>query len=255
MIDSTPPAPAIRPQADLAAIQVIRTVLAELVADPDPGVVFTSLAESYSRAAAISCAVHLIGDGSHSVLKRPESAVAGATPELIAQQDPDDEHSLALCMQLLSGTGEPLVSADWVAVPIGAATSDGGPPPALGALVCRVGDAAAAGVHAEIAQVLVAAATQTVRTQQRMAKAEQDVSHLQVALASNRDIGTAMGILMTVHLVSHEEAFDLLRRASQHSHRKLRDVAADVIFTGAVEIPPARQVPVPAPVRSAARRR
>lgn len=81
------------------------------------------------------------------------------------------------------------------------------------------------------------------------------MNHLQVALASNRDIGTAVGILMRVHLVAQDEAFDLLRRASQHSHRKLCDVAADVIFTGAVEITSVRQSPVPTPLRSAARRR
>lgn len=158
-------------------------------------------------------------------------------------------------MQLLSGSREPLVSESSVAVPIGASALDSEPVPVLGAPVCRLTDGDAAAVHAEIAQVLVTVATHSVVTQRRLARADQDVNRLQVALASNRDIGTAMGILMRVHLVSQDEAFDLLRRASQHSHRKLREVAADVIFTGAVLTPPVRETPIPAPPRSPARRR
>jgi ANTAR domain/GAF domain len=55
---------------------------------------------------------------------------------------------------------------------------------------------------------------------------------LQRAVESNRDIGTAVGILMTRHKTTREKAFDLLRIASQHQHRKLREVALDVIHTG-----------------------
>lgn len=56
--------------------------------------------------------------------------------------------------------------------------------------------------------------------------------HLAVAVQSNRRIGVAIGILMTQHLVDEEEAFALLRRVSQASNRKLRDVAEQVIHTG-----------------------
>jgi AmiR/NasT family two-component response regulator len=41
-----------------------------------------------------------------------------------------------------------------------------------------------------------------------------------------------MGILMAKHLVTKEQAFDLLRITSQHSDRKLRDVALEVTNTG-----------------------
>ena len=58
--------------------------------------------------------------------------------------------------------------------------------------------------------------------------------HLRQALESNRDIGAAIGILMGTKLVTKEQAFDLLRIASQHTHRKLREVALDVIDTGAL---------------------
>ena len=52
------------------------------------------------------------------------------------------------------------------------------------------------------------------------------------AIASNRDIGVAMGILSARHNIRPQEAFELLRVASQHTNRKLRDLAAEVIQTG-----------------------
>jgi GAF domain-containing protein len=56
--------------------------------------------------------------------------------------------------------------------------------------------------------------------------------HLRTALDTNRDIGIAIGVLMTSMLITKVQAFDLLRIASQHGHRKLRDVALEVIDTG-----------------------
>ena len=56
--------------------------------------------------------------------------------------------------------------------------------------------------------------------------------HLERALESSREIGTAMGILMARELVTAEQAFDMLSKASQHTHRKLRDIARDVRDTG-----------------------
>ncbi|HEU5268448.1 MAG TPA: ANTAR domain-containing protein [Jatrophihabitans sp.] len=58
------------------------------------------------------------------------------------------------------------------------------------------------------------------------------VSHLRVALGTNRQIGAAMGILMARHRCNSDEAFTALRVASQHLHRKLRDIADEVVFTG-----------------------
>lgn len=58
--------------------------------------------------------------------------------------------------------------------------------------------------------------------------------NLQKAVQTNRDIGTAMGVLMGLHKVTREQAYDLLRIASQATNRKLRDVATHVIDTGAV---------------------
>lgn len=66
--------------------------------------------------------------------------------------------------------------------------------------------------------------------------------HLKEALQSNRRIGMAIGILMALHRVGEQQAFDILRIASQHTHIKLRDVAEEVIHTGAT---PAWQVRQP----------
>ena len=44
----------------------------------------------------------------------------------------------------------------------------------------------------------------------------------------------AIGILMAIRRVSQEEAFDLLRVRSQRSNRKLREIADEVVLTGAL---------------------
>jgi GAF domain-containing protein len=54
-------------------------------------------------------------------------------------------------------------------------------------------------------------------------------SQLQEALASRDLIGQAKGILMRTEGCDANAAFDLLRRASQRTNRKLRDVAADLV--------------------------
>jgi hypothetical protein len=63
------------------------------------------------------------------------------------------------------------------------------------------------------------------------------VAHLERALNSNREIGVAMGVIMSQYKVTQDQAFDLLRVASQHTHRKLVDVAAAVVDTGQLDLP------------------
>lgn len=60
--------------------------------------------------------------------------------------------------------------------------------------------------------------------------------NLMQALESNRDIGVAMGVLMQRHGFTREQAFDVLRVASQDSNRKLADIAAEVAHTGTLTI-------------------
>ena len=59
-------------------------------------------------------------------------------------------------------------------------------------------------------------------------------AHLRIALATNRQIGAAMGILMARHRCNSDEAFTALRVTSQQLHRKLRDVADEVIYSGSL---------------------
>jgi ANTAR domain/GAF domain len=60
--------------------------------------------------------------------------------------------------------------------------------------------------------------------------------NLMKGLQSNREIGVAMGILMQGHRFTRQEAFDVLRVASQNSNRKLADIAAEVADTGTLTI-------------------
>lgn len=64
-------------------------------------------------------------------------------------------------------------------------------------------------------------------------------NNLEFALKSSREIGIAMGVLMNQYKVTREQAFDLLRVASQHSHRKLAVIAGEVADTGLLELPSA----------------
>jgi hypothetical protein len=64
--------------------------------------------------------------------------------------------------------------------------------------------------------------------------ADETTANLQIALLSNRRIGTAIGILMAHRRITDTAAFELLRAASQRTHRKLREVAEDVVLTGAL---------------------
>ncbi|MEO6503404.1 MAG: ANTAR domain-containing protein [Jatrophihabitantaceae bacterium] len=91
-----------------------------------------------------------------------------------------------------------------------------------------------------IAQLLLDRALELVRAQRleaALAVERDKAANLQVALTSNREIGLAIGILMSTYKVTREQGFDLLRMASQHTHRKLREVAAGVCDTGMLELP------------------
>jgi signal transduction histidine kinase/DNA-binding response OmpR family regulator len=69
--------------------------------------------------------------------------------------------------------------------------------------------------------------------------AETTVGQLRQALQSNRTTGTAVGIVMTRYELNAELAFQALKRTSQQSNRKLHDIAAEVVRTGALPHTPA----------------
>ena len=62
--------------------------------------------------------------------------------------------------------------------------------------------------------------------------AQDKIANLELALLSARRIGQAIGILMTRHQITDDDAFGRLRKTSQRLHRKLRDIAEDVVLTG-----------------------
>jgi GAF domain-containing protein len=63
----------------------------------------------------------------------------------------------------------------------------------------------------------------------RMADREDAVEHLHRGLVTRQVIGQAVGLLMAQRRCTAEEAFDLLRSASQRGNEKLRDVAARLV--------------------------
>jgi AmiR/NasT family two-component response regulator len=53
---------------------------------------------------------------------------------------------------------------------------------------------------------------------------------------NSRTIGIAMGVLMIQRKITEDQAFDALRIISQHTRRKIADLAAYVAHTG--DLPP-----------------
>jgi GAF domain-containing protein len=67
--------------------------------------------------------------------------------------------------------------------------------------------------------------------------------NLEEALESNRLIGMATGILVERHKLTAQQGFALLRTVSQHSNRKVVDVAESLVTTG--EVPSFGRRPLP----------
>lgn len=61
------------------------------------------------------------------------------------------------------------------------------------------------------------------------ARQAQLAEQLAEGMASNREIGAAVGILMATHRIGQDEAFALLSTASQRLNRKLRDIAGGIV--------------------------
>jgi hypothetical protein len=69
------------------------------------------------------------------------------------------------------------------------------------------------------------------------ATARDEAAHLRVALVTNREIGVAMGVLIATQEITRDQAFGILRVASQNTNRKIADIATDVIDAGALALP------------------
>lgn len=80
-----------------------------------------------------------------------------------------------------------------------------------------------------VGTIFAAHAAVALANAQSLARAEKRAEDLKVGLASRDLIGRAKGILMERDQCTDEEAFQVLVHVSQQLHRKLRDVAHDVV--------------------------
>jgi hypothetical protein len=82
------------------------------------------------------------------------------------------------------------------------------------------------------AAILVSMASLALSVAHSHEDEERQTANLHAALSSRETIGEAMGILMERERITEHQAFDVLRRASQHLNIKLREVAQNLIDTG-----------------------
>jgi len=80
--------------------------------------------------------------------------------------------------------------------------------------------------------LLAALAALALAAAQTHQEEERREENLHAALASREIIGQAQGILIERERITAEQAFDILRRASQHLNQKLREVAQTLVDTG-----------------------
>lgn len=88
-------------------------------------------------------------------------------------------------------------------------------------------------IESEQTALLLATHSVALLTNSRQQK---KIENLERALASSREIGVAIGILMATHRLTEGQAFDLLRVASQRHQRRLADIARDVTYTGTLSL-------------------
>ncbi len=99
----------------------------------------------------------------------------------------------------------------------------------------RAAETAAAGPFAD--DTLTETEKFILETLERLDAADAKAEHLQLALNHSRDIGAAVGVLMSQHKLQQTEAFELLRQTSQAQNRKLYELAMEVVNTGELPSP------------------
>jgi len=138
-------------------------------------------------------------------------------------------------VQLTVGAGDHRSVFDEVATEVGVTTVLStplieGPGEAFGALnIYSQRDGAFAESDRRIATIIGEHAALLVQTALARAAADQLNEQLRFAVASREIIGEAKGIIMERQACTRDEAFDVLRRASQRENRKLREVAEDLV--------------------------
>jgi hypothetical protein len=196
---------------------------------PDPGLAAAPPAEPASDtdavepvdffAALTAECVPALCDGLRIDLAADESvAPAGSLDE--APGDLALEQSTAAGSIAIAVRSEPVAGEPAIAGTITCTWTDPDRPGAADTALARLI------VEQAVALMRVAGLAHTIRAQRVRA------ANLEVALETNREIGQAIGILMATDQITADQAFDQLRSASQHMHRKLRTIAADVVETG-----------------------
>ncbi len=142
----------------------------------------------------------------------------------------------------MAGAGAPAVTGKAVSTSFRAASALGYPSFA-GVVVHSWVERDPTEDDAIIARLLVDRAVALVhaeRLAQSAAQADERAAKLAIELITSLVEGEAIGILTTKHKAAREEALWLLRQASHASHRKLYEVATDVVRTGDLQRPPHR---------------
>jgi hypothetical protein len=220
--------PAAEPHADqVVDSAAVLSALRSMTISAEPGVVFTSLTEVCVPVLCDGCRVRLKEDGGQTY------SISYPCPELAVVGENELEDSAITGGSLVQRAGE-----QWVSTPV-LVDAVAEIPGYRGMVVhfWRKGYRPGA-VEAALAQSAVDHAIALISHQRltdQVQALQRKTTNLRVALSSNREIGTALGILMTAHRISLPEAFELLRTVSQHSHRKLNDLAAEVVYTGALD--------------------
>jgi GAF domain-containing protein len=100
--------------------------------------------------------------------------------------------------------------------------------------------AAFAGAYREHAEAFAARSAAALTVLLRQVRQGEVQHQLANAMVSSSVIDQAVGVLMGQERCTAGAAFDLLRKASQHRNRKLRDIAADIITKVSGEPPQPR---------------
>ena len=85
--------------------------------------------------------------------------------------------------------------------------------------------------HETLVAIVGTAAVHAIAT----ARHDEQVRHLEVALHTSRHIGVALGILMNSRRISLDDAWDVLRKASQDRNIKVSALAERIIATGTLD--------------------
>lgn len=223
--------------------QLVHTLLAELVEAVPPA----------RSATVVTLATPRSGPGARL---RPWATSGPAGHDLDAVQAAAGQGPAFLAV----ATDEMVVSADvardprWElpAAPVSSAVVVALPGAAAARAVLAVhGDSADLTDPAVVA--LVGEAVPDLAAAVAVVQARVEAANLQLALASNRTIGAAIGVAMAAHKLTYEEAARLLRSLSNHTNTRLVDLAEQVLLTG--EVSEVSEVPAASPAPPAARPR